>query len=425
MDCGQFLDGGCSCPEGFNIWLDEMTLDKRDKTVEDYDLLKLYPEAFSQYVNDKTNTKPQIIEIPLDTNCVSHWTVEDAMRELLQNAIDQGRYTLNKEKGNITLLNEDVELPISSLIIGKTTKTKKDIGGFGEGYKMAIIVLLRHNIPICIYTGNSVWHFKFKRSKVFNSLIVEVTISAWVGTFPNPSSTAFSVSINSDIYEPIIKKYLMVNNDFFPSANFIHTPKGQVILNPDNPGDIYINGLYISNNSRFKYGYNFNPGILHLDRDRKIIETYELSKITSSIWAEIAKNGGYENVIGELVYSESYDVDSLGYHNIPSELTNSIHEAFEANNGKQSVPYYFNSDKYKYNSEYNNLHPVYTPNNITNCIEKSSTFKKKLAENKLQEEDKLTPYNLLSRIYKLIRPFLTSDLQAAFMDIINKSKDWR
>jgi hypothetical protein len=49
----------------------------------------------------------------------------------------------------------------------------------------------------------------------------------------------------------------------------------------------------------------------------------------------------------------------------------------------------------------------------------------RLAKNKLQEDNKITPYNSLSLIYELIRPFLTSDLQASFMDIINKSKDWR
>jgi hypothetical protein len=427
VDCGQFLDGACLWPEKFNSWLDEMTPDECDKTVEDYDLLKLYPEAFSQYVNDKTNTKPRIIELPLDINCVSHWTVEDAIRELLQNAIDQGEYKVTpiNNKKRLWIVNENVTLPVKSLVIGQTTKNDGDIGGFGEGYKLAVVVLLRNGFGVKIVTGGEVWDFCFKPSITFNTSILNITIKP-ISKVKDTSRTTFIVyDLNEVGVSSVLPKLLMHKAKFFPHGKFITSSKGQVILNPDNPGDIYINGLYISNNSRFKYGYNFNPGVLHLDRDRKIIETYELSKITSSIWAEIAKNGGYGELIGELVYSEAYDVDSLGYHDIPPDLTDSIHKTFEANNGKQAVPYYFDSDKGRYNSEYNNLHPVYTPNNITNCIEKANTFKEKLAENELQEEDKTTPYNLLNRIYKLIRPFLTSDLQAAFMDIINKSKDWR
>lgn len=369
------------------------------------------------------NKTMNVIELPLDINCVAHWSIEDAIRELLQNAIDRGEYETQTNSCGLRIISKNTLLPVDSLVIGKTTKGINDIGGFGEGYKMAIVVLLRNHIPISVITDQHKWEFYFGHSSTFGCKILRVKILTQ--TRADDRNTEFILDVDPKITNPILHKLVMSNRNFYDSNEIINTNKGQIILNPDNPGDIFINGLYISNNKKFKYGYNFNPGVLHLDRDRKIIETYELSKITSSIWAEVAQRGGHGEKIGELVYSEAFDVDSLGYHELPPELADGINESFESKNGERSAPYYFDSDREKYENEYRNLHPVYTPNNTTNCIEFSPRFKQKLKENELREDEKLSPYNLLTKIYNVIRPFLTSDLQAKFVDIINQSKQWR
>ena len=130
-------------------------------------------------------------------------------------------------------------------------------------------------------------------------------------------------------------------------------------------------------------------------------------------------------MINELVTSGIFDVQQLHCHSLPHELTNDISASFEATYGKHSVPYYYDDVKKEYEAKYHDLYPVHTSNNKAGCITDSPKFQQKLREKEIQENEKLSPYNLLTTIYTIIRPFLASDLRALFADTINQSKQWR
>ena len=105
-------------------------------------------------------------ELSLSPEYVSHWGIVEAVREIFQNAIDQAAvqednpmffsYEKNEVKsagwgmtyeqdGVLRIGNRDSILDAKSLLLGATTKRddQKTIGQFGEGYKIATLVLLR------------------------------------------------------------------------------------------------------------------------------------------------------------------------------------------------------------------------------------------------------------------------------------------
>ena len=102
-------------------------------------------------------------EIPISPNYVHNWGVQEAVRELLQNAIDADKcgykkdVLYNKESNLLTIVSTGVTLPVSSLVLGCSTKDENEslIGKYGEGYKLALVVLLRKGYIINICNGIS------------------------------------------------------------------------------------------------------------------------------------------------------------------------------------------------------------------------------------------------------------------------------
>jgi len=124
------------------------------------------------------------IELTLAPNYVPTWTLVDAVRELFQNALDQQRQNSENEAswhyddvtGVLTISNATSKLTTASLLLGQTTKAddKSTIGQFGEGYKIATLVLLREgkNVVFYNYGAREVWRPRFVKSRRFDTDIL-------------------------------------------------------------------------------------------------------------------------------------------------------------------------------------------------------------------------------------------------------------
>ena len=99
-------------------------------------------------------------ELSLSRNYVSSWGIEEAIRELLQNAKDSNGedvIDIDKSSGTITITNKNTSIPSSTLLLGNTSKGDDldKIGQFGEGYKLALLVLVLNiqiilNVKYCV-----------------------------------------------------------------------------------------------------------------------------------------------------------------------------------------------------------------------------------------------------------------------------------
>ena len=66
------------------------------------------------------------------------------------------------------------------------------------------------------------------------------------------------------------------------------TKYGEIILDEAYAGEVYVNGLFVDCNSDLKYGYNFKPKYIRLERDRKTCDTWNVEGTTSLM---IGENG--------------------------------------------------------------------------------------------------------------------------------------
>ena len=124
------------------------------------------------------------IELTIAPNYVPNWTLVDAIRELFQNALDQQKqnneneasWNYDDDTGVLTISNATSKLTAASLLLGQTTKAddKSTIGQFGEGYKIATLVLLREgqNVVFYNYGAREIWRPRFVKSRRFGTDIL-------------------------------------------------------------------------------------------------------------------------------------------------------------------------------------------------------------------------------------------------------------
>lgn len=224
-------------------------------------------------------------ELPISPNYVSNWGVKEAIRELLQNAIDEDKngykssikYSL--ESQTLYISNDGAYLPKSTLVLGCSSKNDMNgmIGKYGEGYKLALVVLLRRGLTVRILNNNEVWIPTFKNSEKYNTQILNIeTISN--SNFEN-NYVEFQINgITQSMYETLKEYFPCIEKDF---GEIVESNNGQILLDKKFKGKMFVEGLYIQTDDNFAYGYNFNSEVVELDRDRRAINYYELRSLTA------------------------------------------------------------------------------------------------------------------------------------------------
>jgi hypothetical protein len=117
----------------------------------------------------------------LASSYCQHWGLWEAIREILQNGEDQ--FTLNNdneisvvydEKNQKLLIsNKESILERKTLLLGCTSKDDNDnlIGKFGEGYKIALLILTKLNKKIVIknFMKNEKWTPELKKDPKYEN----------------------------------------------------------------------------------------------------------------------------------------------------------------------------------------------------------------------------------------------------------------
>ena len=263
----------------------------------------------------------QRFELTMTTNYVGHWKEWEAVREILQNAIDFGNPIIRQGFGKLEIISENVSLSPASLLLGYTTKDgdSSKIGQFGEGYKLSCLVLCRLGIDFKIWNGEKLWIPKLEHSERYGCeiLVIEETDA---GAYSSCDLT-FEIKTNIDL-----------------KGKYLPNMTESKILNGQH-GLIYVGGLYVCELKDFRHGYNFAPGDIELGRDRQMVSSYDVSWQIAALWNE----SGREQEVYEMLMNEVPDVSSLD-----SYRSNMIGKGVAAS----------------YVSRYGNLYPVTTQEDI-------------------------------------------------------------
>lgn len=218
--------------------------------------------------------------LSLSPDYVLSWGFWEAVRELLQNSIDKSTqdskckqvFQYDDASETLTIGTTNSRLDTRTLLLGASTKRddNKTIGQFGEGYKLALLVLTRLSYEVVVYNGDMIWKPRFE----FDDRYEEHVLTIEVSTNPSPcNGVSFQIrDVSAEDFGRINENYLagMAVNEIF-DEDYLR-------------GRVFINGLFVCKIDGLEYGYNFTPDRIRLDRDRGMASTFEVSYEASRLW---------------------------------------------------------------------------------------------------------------------------------------------
>ncbi len=236
--------------------------------------------------------------LSLSPEYVLNWGFWEACRELLQNSIDQCRvkpickqvFQHDASSNTLTIGTTNCKLEPRTLLLGMSSKRSDDnlIGQFGEGYKLALLVLTRLQYEVVIYNGDTIWLPSFEYSELYDEhlLVIEVVVN------PSPSDgVSFQIrDVGSDEFDSLTEKYL------------IGEPTNKIYDEDFMKGRVFVSGLFVCDVEGLEYGYNFAPGRIRLDRDRGMASSFEVTYEASRLWERSGRNEQlYDNLRADML----------------------------------------------------------------------------------------------------------------------------
>lgn len=289
------------------------------------------------------------IELTIAPTYVPSWTYVDAIRELFQNALDQeaqnpenkASWDYHDDKHELVIRNATSKLTAASLLLGHTTKAgdKATIGQFGEGYKIATLVLLREgkNVVFYNYGIKEIWRPRFVKSRRFGTGILTFFIekkAVWgkKSVWERVPSADLEIVIEGitpeEYYGEIVPSNLHLRNDY---KVLKETEYGDII---DLSGKVFVNGLYVCDYKPYTYGYNFKPEHIKLDRDRRMVNDFDLRWMASKMWSTCKD---IDKVL-EMIVENKADVTYIKEVSWDSDWCGTAAEKFFSMYGPDAIP---------------------------------------------------------------------------------------
>ena len=359
------------------------------------------------------DNKPKVYELTITPSYVPNWGLKEAVRELLQNALDHDSVldTATRTGDGVygfKILSTGVTLPVSSLLLGSTNKNSDNskLGQFGEGYKLALLVLCRLGYKVTVLNGMHKWMPTIQHSSVYGTEVL--TITTEMCDYLSEEGIQFIIDGLSAGDMDTIKSSCLQLQPKKPDHEVLHTQYGDILLKE--AGKLYCGGLFVCD-TELKFGYNMNVGRIPLDRDRSTVNEWDLLWATSEMWAD---TNDYKRV-ANLLNNGVRDVKHLVYRT-NDHIADACNTLFVKHHS-DSVPVSSQSEIRDYAAQ-----------GITNTVVVNPTFAEVLKaapEYKEPEESKLLPpvtlmHNWLTK-HKLN---LTAPAISEFNKLLDMAVNW-
>jgi hypothetical protein len=266
-------------------------------------------------------------DLPLARDYVRHWGLTEAIREIVQNAIDSDSPFEYAFMGDcLSITSRYTTLDAKTLILGSTSKAddKDKIGSFGEGYKLALLVLLRLGYNVQVLNGDKLWTPSFVHSELYDSEILRITETPVGG---NQGLSFLVQGIGNEDANRIRNTCLFMQP---PMTDVIGTKYGHIL--PSRPGFLYVGGLMVTTTD-LDYGYDILPQHIKLERDRQTVADWDLMWLIKNMWLDTQRWAD----VADLMERQVPDVKSIQY-DCPEILKEVCYRKFkEANPGAIAV----------------------------------------------------------------------------------------
>lgn len=288
-------------------------------------------------------------ELTLTPNYVSDWTFYDAIRELIQNGTDQeiinpdNKFSLvyQKDEQKLLLINDHSKLEIASLLLGNSSKSydENTVGQFGEGYKIAALVLNRlgKKMTILNNAADEIWYSDFRMSEKWRQKMLTFEVKE------NISASKCLIicidNVSNQEYLDIEQIWLYMHGK--DSYGKIDTDYGEILTDPAMSGLIFVNGLSVSTYSEMHYGYNFKPNHIRLERDRKTCRDWEMGFVTARMICQAVLRGKLDlaqlSKLADLNGADVKNMKYICYEQNTEEIVELLLEQFD-NQYPDSIP---------------------------------------------------------------------------------------
>lgn len=137
------------------------------------------------------------------------------------------------------------------------------------------------------------WEAKVRHSRRYQEdiAIYEVTKTSSIFKFGRQEEDANLIieigGITEEVFSKITDNTLFLQNELGRVISKDGV-KSRILLDPRFAHKVFVGGLYVCSSEAIKFGYDFDAGILTLDRDRGLGDGINLKFKTSSLWLDIA-----------------------------------------------------------------------------------------------------------------------------------------
>jgi hypothetical protein len=214
--------------------------------------------------------------LTIESNYCKEWTIRDAIREIIQNALDTGTKINIKPcvldadgKVKFCVADNGVGIKLSDFIIGRSSKREnnKVIGQFGEGLKIGCLVLAREGRQVSILSLNKKYIFSIQYDGTWQEKLLTIDID---DSPTEQIGTSVILECSQEEMQTATSLFLALN-PLKVIDNGRGTFKGSYEIIDGNPGIVWVNGLAVTKVDAV-YGYKFKDKDL-VNRDRTAINT--------------------------------------------------------------------------------------------------------------------------------------------------------
>lgn len=352
---------------------------------------------------------PVVYNLPISPEYVRSWGVAEAVRELLQNAIDSDSpFEWSFDCSTLMIRSAGVQLSPRSLLLGTTTKSKGDkIGCHGEGFKVALLVLCREGRRTIVRNGPKLWLTSFEYVKKYDSNML--TITELDNSDPDAGLIFEIHDLTTEEIHKITDNCLHMQDD---PGDSHQTNYGSILLDPKHSGKLYVGGLFICE-TELTHGYDIKPGHIALERDRQTVSGFDLKFMTKNMWFETGNN----DTIADMIERGVPDLEYASY-STPLLVKEACYRLFQ-----QKYPGHIAAESQKQLQEL-------VERGMTKVIMcDSSTFRSIVASEprnmKVVLESAMTPAMVLREFYKTNKGTMGRVASIAFKKLIQEANKWK
>lgn len=249
-------------------------------------------------------------EYPFVAEFVRDWTPLHGLRELGANAKDGDTaghpmtITYDSQRKRLLFRNQGVKLDSRAMLLGGTTKADnaKMIGTYGEGMKLAFLVLSRAGFIVIVRNGMSEdWRPKMEYSEKWGSPILQIEVRKASRQVENLEIEV--VGVEAELWEELQGLFLFLKTGVIRKT----FRTGEILFDAEQCGRIYVRGVFVEHRADYTVGYNFYD--VEMNRDRKALG--DLDEHTARLWSDWIETGGEVATIFDMMSRTTKESESF------------------------------------------------------------------------------------------------------------------